>query len=63
MSDERSPKDSPKEKTSQRSPSKDITPVLRGWDYEPGTINVRKFSGLDGSPNLQMRQYLGLLHM
>src|SRR5688572_75761 len=35
-SDERSPKDSPKEKLEGRSPSKDITPVLRGWDYEPG---------------------------
>lgn len=64
MSDERSPKDSPrKEKTEGRSPGKDITPVLRGWDYEPGTINVRKVSGLDGSPKLQMRQDLGLLQM
>ena len=63
MSDERSPKESSKEKTEGRSPSKDITPVLRGWDYEPGTINVRKVSGIDGSPKLQMRQDLGLLQM
>src|SRR4051812_24998725 len=63
MSDEKSPKESPKDKTEGRSPSKDITPVLRGWDYEPGTINVRKVSGLDGSPKLQMRQDLGLLQM
>ena len=62
-SDERSPKDSPREKSEGRSPSKDITPMLRGWDYEPGTINVRKISGLDGSPKLQMRQDLGLLQM
>ena len=62
-SDERSPKDSPREKNEGRSPSKDITPVLRGWDYEPGTINVRKVSGIDGSPKLQMRQDLGLLQM
>ena len=62
-SDERSPKDTPKEKTEGRSPNKDITPVLRGWDYEPGTINVRKVSGLDGAPKLQMRQDLGLLQM
>jgi len=62
MSDERSPKDS-NEKTEGRLPGKDITPVLRGWDYEPGTINVRKVSGLDGSPKLQMRQDLGLLQM
>ena len=44
-------------------PNKDITPVLRGWDYEPGTINVRKVSGLDGMPKLQMRLDLGLLQM
>ena len=62
-SDERSPKDSPREKNEGRSPSKDITPMLRGWDYEPGTINVRKISGLDGTPKLQMRQDLGLLQM
>ena len=62
MSDERSPKDQ-KEKTEGKVPGKDITPVLRGWDYEPGTINVRKVSGIDGSPKLQMRQDLGLLQM
>jgi UvrB/uvrC motif len=44
-------------------PSKDITGVLKGWDYEPGTINVRKISGTDGSPKLQMRVDLGLLQM
>lgn len=45
------------------SSSKDIAPLLRGWDYEPGTINVRKIRGADGSPKLQMRQDLGLLQM
>ena len=25
-----------------KSQSKDIVPMLKGWDYEPGTINVRK---------------------
>lgn len=59
MSDERSPK----EKTEGRSPNKDITPVLRGWDYESGTINVRKVNGLDGAPKLQMRLDLGLYQM
>jgi len=44
-------------------PSKDISGVLKGWDYEPGTINVRKISGNDGSPKLQMRVDLGLLQM
>ena len=43
--------------------NKDITPVLKGWDYEPGTINVRKVAGADGSPKLQMRLDLGLLQM
>jgi hypothetical protein len=46
-----------------RQPSKDITPMLRGWDYEAGTVNVRKISGADGQPKLQMRLDLGLLQM
>jgi hypothetical protein len=46
-----------------KMPSRDITPVLRGWDYEPGTINVRKISGNDGQPKLQMRVDLGVLQM
>ena len=43
--------------------SKDILPLLKGWDYESGTINVRKITGLDGKPKLQMRLDLGLLQM
>jgi hypothetical protein len=46
-----------------KSPSKDITPVLQSWDYESGSINVRKVNGLDGLPKLQMRLDLGLLQM
>src|SRR5438876_6384030 len=46
-----------------KSQSKDIVPLLKGWDYEPGTINVRKINGLDGRPKLQMRLDLGLLQM
>src|SRR5438105_2886592 len=45
------------------SASKDISPTLKGWDYEAGTINVRKVAGLDGTPKLQMRLDLGLLQM
>lgn len=45
------------------STSKDLTPLLKGWDYEPGTINVRKIRGADGTPKLQMRKDLGLLQM
>jgi len=59
MSDELSP-DSKKE---GKALNKDIAPVLRGWDYEPGTINVRRISGTDGAPKLQMRLDLGLLQM
>jgi hypothetical protein len=43
--------------------SKDIAPVLKGWDYESGAINVRKINGIDGMPKLQMRLDLGLLQM
>jgi hypothetical protein len=46
-----------------RAASKDLQPLLKGWDYEPGTINVRKINGLDGQPKLQMRLDLGLLQM
>ena len=46
-----------------KAQSKDIVPMLKGWDYEPGTINVRKINGLDGKPKLQMRLDLGLLQM
>ena len=55
--------DSPSPRDEGRLPSRDITPVLKGWDYEPGTINVRKVSGMDGLPKLQMRVDLGLLQM
>jgi hypothetical protein len=47
----------------KRLAHRDISHVLKGWDYEPGTINVRKINGLDGLPKLQMRVDLGLLQM
>lgn len=43
--------------------NKDISPLLRGWDFETGSINVRKILGVDGVPKLQMRLDLGLLQM
>jgi hypothetical protein len=55
--------DSPSPRDEGKLSSRDITPVLKGWDYEPGTINVRKISGMDGNPKLQMRVDLGLLQM
>lgn len=51
------------ERRSLSKENKDIAPLLKGWDYEPGTINVRKINGLDGSTKLQMRLDLGLLQM
>ena len=45
------------------SASKDLSPLLKGWDYEPGTINVRKIYGADGLPKVQMRLELGVLQM
>ena len=43
--------------------NKDISPILQGWEYEPGTLNVRKIIGIDGSHKLQMRIDLGVLQM
>src|SRR3954451_11584478 len=61
MSEEREKNSAERRET--KGPSKDISPLLKGWDYEPGTINVRKINGLDGAPKLQMRTDLGLLQM
>ena len=78
MSDEKMPPEFPHERADElpperegsapresveRQPNKDIFPLLKGWDYEPGTINVRKITGQDGKPKLQMRLDLGLLQM
>jgi len=41
----------------------DIAPILAGWDYEGGTVSVRKIIGLDGREKLQMRLDLGVLQM
>ncbi|HEY8668111.1 MAG TPA: UvrB/UvrC motif-containing protein [Tepidisphaeraceae bacterium] len=59
MNDEKSPA----EKSEGKLRNKDIGPILKGWDYESGTINVRKISGMDGAPKLQMRLDLGVLQM
>jgi hypothetical protein len=60
MNEEKSPTSG---RSQAKSLAKDIGPILRGWDYESGTINVRKIIGLDGQPKLQMRLDLGLLQM
>src|SRR5213075_2454832 len=63
MSDEMHDKTERTPKTEGKASNKDIGPLLRGWDYESGTINVRKINGVDGAPKLQMRLDLGLLQM
>jgi hypothetical protein len=55
--------DQPRPRTEGKLSNKDITFILKGWDYEPGTINVRKIAGIDGQPKLQMRVDLGVLQM
>ena len=43
--------------------SKDIQPILDGWDFEPGNVSVRIVRGVDGREKVQMRVDLGLLQM
>jgi hypothetical protein len=43
--------------------SKHIDPALRGWDYEPGSVQARRVKGGDGRPVLQMRVDLGVLQL
>lgn len=43
--------------------SKDIQPILEGWDFEPGNVGVRIVRGVDGREKVQMRVDLGLLQM
>src|SRR5271169_5799993 len=43
--------------------SKDITPILKGWDHAPDEFQVRIVVGLDGRDKLQRRLDLGLIQM
>jgi hypothetical protein len=43
--------------------SKDITPILDGWDYDSDELQVRIVEGLDGADKIQMRVDLGLIQM
>src|SRR5436305_14735834 len=63
MNQDSSEKSEKPSKSEGKAYNKDIAPLLKGWDYEPGTINVRKINGADGAPKLQMRLDLGLLQM
>lgn len=41
----------------------DISHLLDHWDYQPGQVVVRKFTGKDGREKIQLRVDLGLLQM
>jgi hypothetical protein len=41
----------------------DISQLLENWDYQPGQVVVRKFTGSDGKEKIQLRVDLGLLQM
>jgi hypothetical protein len=43
--------------------SKDIAPILDGWDFDPEQPQVRLVAGADGREKLQMRLDLGLIQM
>src|ERR1019366_6512043 len=61
MKEKKLPNDQPRDPG--RSADRDITSILQGWEYESGAINVRKITGQDGTPKLQMRLDLGLLQL
>lgn len=41
----------------------DISQLLSAWEYQPGQVVVRKFTGKDGKEKIQLRVDLGLLQM
>lgn len=41
----------------------DISALLDEWDYQPGQVVVRRFTGKDGVEKIQLRVDLGLLQM
>ena len=41
----------------------DISGILEQWRHKPGEVTVRRITGSDGRPKLQMRLDLGLLQM
>ena len=41
----------------------DISHLLDGWDYQPGQVIVRRFTGKDGEEKIQLRVDLGILQM
>lgn len=45
------------------SPNPDLSPLLKGWPFQPGEINARFITGEDGETKIQVRVDLGILQM
>jgi hypothetical protein len=43
--------------------SKDLGLIFHGWEHNPNEVTVRRITGLDGRPKIQMRLDLGVLQM
>ena len=43
--------------------SKDITPIVEGWEHDPDELQVRIVEGIDGRDKIQLRLDLGLIQM
>ena len=43
--------------------TKDIKPIMEGWEYRAGRTTVRRITGSDGKEKIQLRLQLGLLQM
>lgn len=43
--------------------TRDLSPLLDEWPFEPGRINVRIIEGVDQEPKIQVRLDLGLIQM
>lgn len=43
--------------------SADIGDILDSWDYQPGQVTARRFTGKDGAAKLQLRIDMGLMQM
>ena len=43
--------------------NRDISEVIRDWEYQPGQTSARKIKGKDGKEKIQLRVELGLLQM
>ncbi len=41
----------------------DISNLLNSWEYQPGQVVVRRFTGKDGQEKIQLRVDLGILQM